>query len=125
MKWPRYWTPWFFDNSSVPVRLSKISPIEINAITLGPLVFSRGEISVTTRQHETIHWQQYIETGIIGFAVLYPLFWIINRLRKMNGSHAYHAIPFELEAYENQEVPLYLENRKRFYWIKFIGVNPL
>tara|TARA_Y100000034_G_C6872791_1_gene398722 strand:+ start:397 stop:726 length:330 start_codon:yes stop_codon:yes gene_type:complete len=109
----------------VPVWLSKISPITINAITLGPLVFSRGEISDTTRQHETIHWQQYIETGVVGFAVLYPLFWIINRFKKLNGRNAYYAIPFELEAYENQEVSNYLEKRKRFYWVKFIGANPL
>ena len=67
--------PWFFENSKVPVILSKLAPIEIGAITIGPLVYSRGEMSEVTKNHETIHWQQYIETGIIGFVILYYLFY--------------------------------------------------
>jgi len=112
--------PWFFENSKLPALLSKIAPIEIGAITIGPFVYSRGEISEVTRNHETIHWQQYIETGIVGFVILYYLFWFINFIRFGNGKKAYYMIPFEMEAYENDENLDYLSERKRYNWIKNI-----
>ena len=48
-------TPWFYENSKVPVVLSRLTPIEIGAITIGPFVFSRDEIDTQTKTHETIH----------------------------------------------------------------------
>ena len=63
----RSWKPWFFENSKIPVWLSKITPIEINAITLFFFVFSRGELSDRTKRHETIHFQQFLETAVVGF----------------------------------------------------------
>lgn len=109
--------PWFFENSKVPVFLSHFTPITIGAITIGPLVFSRGEMSEVTKNHETIHWQQYIETGIIGFIFLYYLFYAINFLRYRDGELAYYMIPFEKEAYDNDKNLDYLETRKRYSWI--------
>ena len=109
--------PWFFENSKVPVFLSYFTPITIGAITIGPLVFSRGEMSEVTKNHETIHWQQYIETGIIGFIFLYYLFYAINFLRYRDGELAYYMIPFEKEAYDNDNNLDYLETRKRYSWI--------
>ena len=73
--------PWFFENSKIPVLLSYVSPIDIGAITIGPLVFSRGEMTEQTKTHETIHWQQYIETGILGFIFLYYLYYLIGYLK--------------------------------------------
>ena len=116
-------TPIFVENSKIPVFLSKFAPININAITLGPVVFSRGAISKTTRRHETIHWQQYIETGVIGFVLLYPLFWLIGLLRFRSGKKAYQMIPFEQEAYANQRKSTYLSKRKRYVWLKSIWLN--
>ena len=109
--------PWFFENSKVPVFLSHFTPITIGAITIGPLVFSRGEMSEVTKNHETIHWQQYIETGIVGFIFLYYLFYAINFLRYRDGELAYYMIPFEKEAYDNDKNLDYLETRKRYSWI--------
>ena len=109
--------PWFFENSKVPVFLSHFTPITIGAITIGPLVFSRGEMSEVTKNHETIHWQQYIETGIIGFIFLYYLFYAINFIRYRDGELAYYMIPFEKEAYDNDNNLDYLETRKRYSWI--------
>ena len=63
--------PFFFENSKLPVILSKFAPIDINAITLGPFVFSRGVLSERVKRHETIHFQQYIETLFIGFLLIY------------------------------------------------------
>ena len=113
--------PWFFENSNVPVVLSKFTPIEIGAITIGPWVFSRGEMSEVTKNHETIHWQQYIETGILGFIILYYSFYFFNLLRYRDGKLAYYMIPFEKEAYDNDENLNYLEIRKRYAWLKKDG----
>ena len=110
--------PWFFENSKVPVVLSKLAPIEIGAITIGPLVFSRGEMSDITKNHESIHWQQYIETGILGFIILYYTFYLMNYIRYRDGKIAYYMIPFEKEAYDNDENLEYLENRERWTWWK-------
>ena len=108
--------PWFIENSNIPVYLSLISPIEIGAITLGPFAVSRGEMSETTRNHETIHWQQYIDTGIIGFPILYFFYWLRGLIKYRDGGMAYMMIPFEQEAYENDDHAFYLLNRKRWNW---------
>jgi hypothetical protein len=63
--------PIFIERSFVPKLLSFFAPIEIGAITLGFVVFSRGTVSDSTRRHETIHFQQYLETLFVGFLLLY------------------------------------------------------
>lgn len=110
--------PWFFENSKVPVVLSKLAPIDIGAITIGPLVFSRGEMSEVTKNHEAIHWQQYIETGIFGFIILYYSFYLFNYIKYRDGKTAYHMIPFEKEAYDNDGNMEYLKTRERWTWAK-------
>lgn len=112
----RTWKPWFFENSPLPLILSAFAPIDIGAITIGPLVFSRGEMSEITKNHECIHWQQYIETGVIGFLLLYVLYWLIGLIKYRDGKLAYYNIPFEKEAYENHEDIDYCLNRKRYAW---------
>ena len=114
----RTWKPLFFENSSLPLILSVVAPIEIGAITLGPFVFSRGEMSEVTKNHEAIHWQQYIETGIIGFVLLYFLYWVIGLIKYRDGQKAYYQIPFEQEAYENHEDMEYCLTRKRYQWYR-------
>ena len=52
------WKPKFIENSKIPVWLSKLAPIDIWAISFGVWVWCRGELSKTTRRHETIHFQQ-------------------------------------------------------------------
>ena len=108
--------PWFFENSKVPVYLSYFTPITIGAITIGPLVFSRGEMSEVTKNHETIHWQQYIECWIVGFIFLYYFYYLVNWLKYRDGKTAYFLIPFEQEAYDNDKNLEYLTVRKRYSW---------
>ena len=108
--------PWYFENSWIPVLLTKFSPININAITIGPFVFSKGELDDRTKNHEYIHWQQYIETGIIGFLFLYLFYWVVGLIKYRSGSFAYASIPFEQEAYENDHNILYGVQRKRYNW---------
>ena len=111
--------PVFIENSNIPVWLSYISPIDIGAITLGPVVISRGTMSDITKNHETVHWRQYVETLIFGFLILYPVFWVIGMIKYRDGAEAYRKIPFEQEAYENQGNPEYLESRKLYTWVKY------
>ena len=111
--------PVFVENSRVPVVLSKISPIDIGAISLGLFVFSRGEISEVTRQHETIHYRQWLELGFILFPILYGWFWLWNRLKGQSGEPAYFNIPFEREAYDHQTTEGYLDDRKLWAWLKY------
>ena len=111
--------PVFIENSKVPVVLSYVSPINIGAITLGPWVFSRGEIDQITRDHESIHWEQYKELLIFGFLFLYVFYWIVGTIKYKSGSYAYYRIPFEQEAYGNQEVKDYLIYRRDYNWTKY------
>lgn len=110
--------PLFFENSKVPVILSKVAPIEIGAITLGPFIFSRGEMSDRTKNHERIHWEQYKECLIIGFLVLYGLSYVINLCKGMKGPEAYRNIWFEKEAYDNDHDFEYIQNRRWFSWAR-------
>ena len=75
-------------------------------------------MSSETKNHESIHWQQHIETGILGFFFLYFIYWIIGFIKHRNGKASYYAIPFEKEAYNNQYNLEYLDSRKRYCWIK-------
>ncbi len=108
--------PVFIEHSRVPVVLSYLSPITIEAITLGPFVFSRDEISEITRRHEAIHWEQYKETLIFGFLFLYVFYWVWGLIKYRNGEAAYMAIPFEQEAYTHDDDWVYLLNRKKYAW---------
>jgi len=114
--------PIFFENSKVPVWLSKVPfvPIEIGAISLGIFVFSRGPLSEEVKNHETIHYRQWLELGFIGFLILYPAFWLYNLVKYRSGSVAYMMIPFECEAYGNEQDLEYLSARRPYSWIKFL-----
>lgn len=116
--------PIFIENSKMPIWLSNFSPIDIYAISLGPVVISRGTMGPRTRVHETIHYRQWVELGFVGFMILYPTFWLINRMRGMSGPDAYFNIPFEVEAYENQNDLGYIFRRKHFAWLRSDRDNP-
>ena len=86
--------PKFIENSKIPIILSKIAPIEIWAINIGPLVFCRGALSEDTKRHESIHFQQQIELLFIFHFILYFLFWIVGAIRYKNMKIAYAAATF-------------------------------
>ena len=109
--------PIFVERSFIPKLLSFFAPIEIGAITLGFVVFSRDDMSETTRRHETIHFQQYLETLFLGFLILYFYDYAKSRITGITGRESYRKIRAEKEAYENQDDPNYLRNRKRWKWI--------
>ena len=109
--------PIFVERSFIPKLLSFFAPISIGAITLGFVVFSRDEMSETTKRHETIHFQQYLETLFVGFILLYLYDYAKLRAKGLKGPEAYRKIRAEREAYENEDDLEYLANRKRWKWI--------
>ena len=111
------WKPIFIENSRVPVWLSYLAPIDIGAITMFFLVFSRGAITEETKRHETIHFQQMLETFLIGFVVLYYWDYLKGYLKYKNGKRAYYSIRAEQEAHHKDTLPSYLSDRKRWAWI--------
>ena len=112
--------PIFIENSKVPVVLSKVAPIKIWAINIGPFVWCRGTLTEATKQHECIHWEQQKELLIFGFLALYAFYYFKNLIKLKNGSDAYRSIPFEMEAFRNEHVNNYIKIRKRYEWLRYI-----
>ena len=107
------------------------------AINLFGILFVRGNarISERTIRHEAIHTAQMKEMLYIFFYIGYGIEWLIrttsyslryvsrkirDKVRKWNPYLAYRRISFEREAYSNEKDLSYLDNRKRFAWIKYI-----
>lgn len=107
------------------------------AMTIGPYIFCKdaNELDEKDINHEAIHWEQQKELLIVGFYLLYLIFWIVevgrcifdskrghDADRSKNGvfKRAYRSIAFEREAYNNQENLKYIEERKDYAWINFL-----
>lgn len=71
-----------------------------------------------TINHETIHFKQALELGIIGFYILYVLEFLVKLF--FYGKNAYMNISFEREAYGNDSNLDYLQTRKPYSWTKHI-----
>lgn len=119
MKPMNLWEPWFFENSKLPVWLSKLAPINIWAFSFGCWVWCRGELSEETRRHETIHFQQQLEMLFIFQWICYGLGWLIGFAKYRDGKKAYRENPFEQEAYDLEGDDDALINRKRWGWLKY------
>jgi hypothetical protein len=70
------------------------------------------------RNHEAIHFQQQLETGLFGFYIIYILNFLWLRLAGIAGPTAYKLLKAEKEAYENELDMNYLAERKRWEWIR-------
>ena len=70
--------------------------------------------------HERIHTQQQKELLYIPLYILYILEWIFRLIQYRNQQDAYMNISFEREAYKHGHDLDYLQQRKRYSWIKFI-----
>ncbi len=93
---------------------NKILPFKgYSAMAIYPFILTRKDkLSEKTINHESIHFQQQKELLLIGFFLLYLLFWL---------RYGYRHIPFELEAYEHAAKGDYLAHRKRWAWTKYIS----
>tara|TARA_Y100000590_G_scaffold430250_1_gene543679 strand:- start:398 stop:799 length:402 start_codon:yes stop_codon:yes gene_type:complete len=70
--------------------------------------------------HEKIHFQQILETGIIGFYSLFFIELLIKRIFWKSWNKSYSNISFEREAYKHMYDKHYLEKRKRYNWFKYL-----
>lgn len=121
---PKTWKPWFIYNSKIPKILSWFAPITITNITLGFVVFSKDVPSEETIRHETIHFQQFLETGFVGFLLVYFWDYLKGLAKYKDGQLAYFSLRAEQEAYRNHHVVDYLETRERWAWLKTDIIMP-
>jgi len=100
-----------------------IPPSSMKAVTLWPLLFIHYDVkfTLTDERHEEIHGRQQLECLIVLFYLLYGLFYLIGLVCYRSHKMAYRNIPFESEAYMNERKPTYLEKRRLFAWVKYIG----
>ena len=89
------------------------------AINLFGILFVRGSAIINERtiRHEAIHTAQMKEMLYVFFYLWYVTEWLIRLFMEGN---AYRNISFEREAYNNEDNIIYLEDRKRFAWIKYL-----
>lgn len=99
-----------------------LPPKGFSYINLFGALFTRREeqISETTANHEAIHTAQMKEMLYIPFYLYYIVEWLIRLAVCLDSHKAYRSISFEREAYSNQCNLAYLEQRKRFSWVKYI-----
>lgn len=103
-------------------------------------IFIRKGTQLTLQdiQHEAIHWEQQKELAIIGFYLLYVLMYCYEWLRclfdkkrgwqedrralrfsaRSHNRRAYRCVPFEREAYRNENVQYYIEHRRHYAWAR-------
>ena len=101
-------------NSQIPKYLSWFIPIR--SITLYPFVICIDEGDEILWNHEGIHIAQQKELWIIGFYFLYIYYWLKLWIEYKDSQSAYHLIPFEMEAYQNESDNQYLQHRIPFAW---------
>jgi hypothetical protein len=97
--------------------VSWINGFEVSGIEyIFPFVIVNDLSNDTLIRHETIHFRQMCETLVVGFYVLYIYYYLKNRFGGLNHELAYMQIPFEIEAYKNQNNINYLKTRKKYCW---------
>ena len=98
---------------------SRLVPEGYKGVTIWPFVFYKGLLSNKFIVHEKIHLAQQKEIIVLPFFVIYLLNYFWNLLRyRFNHDRSYRNIIFEKEAYENQDNPKYLSNRKLFQYLR-------
>ena len=109
-----------FNNSKIPKHLSIF--INIYAITIGPWIFCKEEISEETLRHELVHVAQWKECLYIGFLPIYIMDWAKGILvEKKTSRDAYLGIRMEREARLANNDEDYLRQRKPFAWRNLDG----
>ena len=116
--------PIVFENSRFPKLVGLVAPIDPWAISVGPFVWCKGEMSERTRRHEAIHFFQQLEMLFIFQWICYGLSYLYNRvIRRMDGPTAYRLNVFEVEAYSNDTDETYLDARPAYAWTKYLRIK--
>jgi hypothetical protein len=101
---------------------TKLLPKGTLGMALYPFMLENAdhELDEYSINHEKIHFKQQIELLIIPFYLLYGGMYFYNRwVKKQSPREAYRNIPFENEAYSNENDLTYLKNRTLFNWRKY------
>lgn len=113
------------------ISYSKIFPVKgYHAITLFDHMIIRNEFKdVPVKKqyinHELIHANQARDFGLgfCGYFIFY-LWYLIEWLLKLPswlfGGKPYYSVSFEQEAYNREFDYTYLEDRKKFEWLKYV-----
>lgn len=103
------------------VNTRRFPPRRFHAITLFPFVFYNGQpLNGREVRHETVHLWQQAALLLVGFYVLYFVFWLIGLLRYRNRDRAYREIPFERSAYILESKSDVNPIRQSYHWITCI-----
>jgi cytochrome b561 len=106
------------------VNTRRFPPRRFHAITLFPFVFYNGQpLNGREVRHETVHLWQQAALMLVGFYVLYFVFWLIGLLRYRNSDRAYREIPFERSAYILESKSDVSPARQSYHWITCIIRN--
>ena len=91
------------------------------AMAIFPIIFVRKELANkftdSVENHEKIHFKQQKELLLFIFIAWYIIEWFIRLFLK---GRAYKNICFEREAKLNQKNADYIQNRKRYSFIKYL-----
>jgi hypothetical protein len=104
-------SPWFTKLMSIV--------IDVYAITIFPFIISKEQMDAGTLNHETIHIHQQRELLVIPFYLLYAYFYLVGLIKFKDKQRAYFMIPFEQEAYANDQNLDYLKTRKSYAWRRY------
>tara|TARA_B100000029_G_scaffold470753_1_gene509842 strand:+ start:283 stop:708 length:426 start_codon:yes stop_codon:yes gene_type:complete len=119
--------PIIITNSNVP-KILNFGDVEMYGLCLFPFIFivdmEKINESVYFQKevinHEKIHFYQIIETGVIGFYLLFLLELLGKSIYYRSIKRGYLNISFEIEAYKNMKNLDYLKHRKKYNWIKYL-----
>jgi hypothetical protein len=90
-----------------------------SGLTLWPFIILQKHDDRIIR-HESIHIKQQEEMLVIFFYFWYVMEWLIRKIKFKTSISSYKHLSFEQEAYANQNDLQYLNNRKKYSWIKYI-----
>jgi hypothetical protein len=94
---------------------------DYSAVTIAPFGIYMKEKYLSDeiiKNHESIHWKQQIEMGILPFYFWYGIEYLIRAITFQKD--AYMNISMERESYRNENNLDYLKTRKSYSWFKYL-----
>ena len=111
------------DTHGMKIVVNKVLPFKgFKALCLLKWIWVKPGTILTQRDfnHEATHYVQQKEMWYVFFYLLYGLEWLIKYSIVLDAKKAYYLISFEREAYENDTYKNWIQERPRFYWLKYL-----
>jgi hypothetical protein len=103
-------------------------PTGYRGLTAFPFIFVKyrsDKENLVFINHEKIHLRQQLELLVLPFLIIYVSEYLVRLIQYGNRDLAYRNISFEREAYDNESDQDYLEKRRLFSFIKYLGKKEL